>query len=88
MVLKNVDLLRLTFYVSAITIDLIETPQSVDQLTVTEKRSRGVSLSWLMTDDGNSPVTQYIIQYTQLTGRVHNNAVASCLNLLKASHNF
>lgn len=48
----------------------IEKPSPVDQLTVTDIRSRGVSLSWRLTDDGNSAILKYTIQYCKLKGEL------------------
>lgn len=45
-----------------------EPPDFPRSLRVVEKGSRYINISWMTSQDGNSPITQYIIEYKTDTG--------------------
>lgn len=45
-----------------------EPPDFPRNLHVIEKGSRYINISWTTSQDGNSPITQYIIEYKTDTG--------------------
>lgn len=46
-----------------------EPPDFPRNLHVIEKGSRHINLGWTTSQDGNSPITQYIIEYKTESGR-------------------
>lgn len=47
----------------------IEPPDFPRNLHVIEKGSRHINLGWTTSQDGNSPITQYIIEYKTESGK-------------------
>lgn len=43
---------------------IVEPPSAVDGLSVVKVTSDSITLTWTLADDGNSPVTSYIVYYT------------------------
>ena len=46
----------------------IEPPEAPEDLQIHSGTSRAIQLGWFTAFDGNSPVTQYIIQYKNASG--------------------
>jgi len=51
----------------------IEPPDFPRNLHVIEKGSRHINLGWTTSQDGNSPITQYIIEYKTESGKHRSN---------------
>jgi hypothetical protein len=61
---------------------IAEPPDFPRNLRVVEKGSRFIKLGWITSQDGNSPITQYIIEYkTEAGKRIKNSNVFPCAYL-------
>jgi len=65
---KHCEHLTLTSDISEIVILNAEPPDFPRNLHVIEKGSRHINLGWTTSQDGNSPITQYIIEYKTESG--------------------
>lgn len=50
---------------------VLEPPSAVAELTVVRVTSDSMTLTWTLTEDGNSPVTDYIVYYSSGVLPVH-----------------
>jgi len=53
----------------------VEPPDFPRNLHVIEKGSRHINLGWTTSQDGNSPITQYIIEYKTESGECNRIAI-------------
>lgn len=61
---------------------IAEPPDFPKNLRVTEKGSRFIKLGWTTSQDGNSPITKYIIEYKIETGNLIFLILVSYCNLI------
>jgi len=73
----------------------IEPPDFPRNLHVIEKGSRHINLGWTTSQDGNSPITQYIIEYKTESGKsiivvikaIEKKSVSTRFNIIEEHFN-